>query len=201
MRGTPPPEGKRDEVGLSENPILFLARALDFAARKHVHQRRKGALAEPYINHLADVAHRLALATDGGDLELVVAGLLHDTLEDTETTYAELVAEFGRPIADLVAEVSDDTSLPKAERRRLQIATAATKSLRARMLKLADMTSNLSSFRFSPPKGWPLARQREYFAWAKQVAAACRGVNPQLEADFDRTHRQGLQHLEQIRAP
>ena len=115
--------------------IVQFARALDFAARKHAHQRRKGELEEPYINHLAEVTQMLAAATEGRDTVLVVAGLLHDTIEDTETTFDELEARFGREVADLVAEVSDDKSLRKAERKRLQIEKTPTKSDRAKMIK------------------------------------------------------------------
>ncbi len=81
--------------------IVQFARALDFAARKHAHQRRKGELEEPYINHLAEVTQMLAAATEGRDTVLVVAGLLPDTIEDTETTFDELEARFGREVADL----------------------------------------------------------------------------------------------------
>ncbi len=62
------------------NAILTLTKALNFAARKHTDQRRKGEREEPYINHLAEVARLLADATDGDDLDLVLAGLLHDTV-------------------------------------------------------------------------------------------------------------------------
>src|SRR5262245_46622826 len=104
------------EEPVKENHVLQFARALDFAARKHIHQRRKGELAEPYINHLSDVARLLAEATNGEDATLVIAGLLHDTLEDTDTTFEELAKEFGRDVADLVAEVTENKTLPKDER-------------------------------------------------------------------------------------
>lgn len=175
---------------MTEHPVLLFARALDFAARKHVHQRRKGELAEPYVNHLSDVARLLAEATGGNDVTLVVAGLLHDTLEDTETTFAELTKEFGAEVAELVAEVTDDKSLPKAERKRLQIETAPHKSARARMIKLADKTSNLHSLISSPPRDWSGERIRDYVAWAGKVVAGCRGVNDYLEQEFDRARRQ-----------
>jgi len=174
---------------VTENPVLLFARALDFAARKHVHQRRKGDLAEPYVNHLSDVARLLAEATGGDDVTVVIAGLLHDTIEDTETTFAELAKEFGPEVAELVSEVTDDKSLPKAERKRLQVETAPHKSARARMIKLADKTSNLHSMIASPPKDWNLERRREYIDWAARVAAGCRGVNAYLEQEFDRARR------------
>ncbi len=172
-----------------------MTRAVDFAARKHVHQRRKGETAEPYINHLADVARLLAAATDGKDTVLVVAGLLHDTLEDTETGYDELVAEFGAEVAALVAEVTDDTSLPKAERKQHQVTHASGKSARAKMLKLADKTSNLHSILSSPPVDWSQERKREYFGWARDVVGGYRGVNEYLEEEFDRVWRRGITAL------
>ncbi len=173
--------------------IIQFARALDFAARKHVHQRRKGELEEPYINHLAEVAQMLAAATEGHDTVLVLAGLLHDTIEDTETTFAELEAKFGREVADLVAEVSDDKTLEKVERKRLQIEKAPTKSDRAKMLKMADKTSNLHSIIQSPPKDWSLERKREYFEWASDVVAGCRGVNDYLEKEFYKAWQRGME--------
>ena len=179
--------------------IIQFARALDFAAKKHAHQRRKGELEEPYINHLADVTRLLVTATEGRDTVLALAGLLHDTIEDTETTFDEIEAEFGREVADLVAEVSDDKSLPKAERKQLQIEKAPAKSDRAKMLKLADKTSNLQSIIHSPPVDWSLERKREYFKWARDVVAGCRGVNEYLEKEFDRTWRRGMELQDQER--
>ena len=173
------------------NDIIRITRALDFAAKKHVDQRRKGERKEPYINHLAEVANLLATATGGSDANLIIAGLLHDTIEDQEVTYDELVANFGSDVAGLVAEVTDDKSLPKAERKRLQVETAPKKSDRARMIKIADKTSNLNTILASPPPDWSAERKREYFLWAAKVAAGCRGVNPVLEAGFDAAYRRG----------
>ncbi len=183
------------ESQIMSKDILQFARALDFAAKKHIHQRRKGELEEPYINHLADVSRLLAAATEGRDTVLVLAGLLHDTIEDTETTFDELEAEFGREVAELVAEVSDDKTLHKAERKRLQIEKALAKSDRAKMLKLADKTSNLHSIIHSPPVDWSPERKREYFKWAGEVVEGCRGVNEYLEKEFDRTWRRGMDML------
>ena len=139
----------------------------------------------------------LAAATEGGDVVLVLAGLLHDTIEDTETTLDELEAEFGHEVAELVAEVSDDKTLEKAERKRLQIEKAPAKSDRAKMLKLADKTSNLHSIIHSPPVDWSPERKREYFKWAGEVVVGCRGVNEYLEKEFDRTWRRGMDMLDE----
>ena len=169
---------------------LLIARAADFAARAHVTQRRKGAAQEPYINHLAEVALLLTEATGGEDAVLVAAGWLHDTLEDTETEREEIEALFGPEVAAVVAEVTDDKSLKKAERKRLQIETTPGKSNRAKLLKLADKTSNLRAIALSPPLDWDIQRRRDYVAWAEAVVAGCRGLNTALEEAFDAAAQQ-----------
>lgn len=174
------------------SPVLELARALNFAARKHIDQRRKGSRAEPYLNHLTEVAWLLAEATNGDDAHLVVAGLLHDVIEDTDTSPEELTAEFGDDVAQLVLEVTDDRRLPKAERKRLQVATATSKSERARMIKLADKISNLRSMSITPPQGWSLERRREYVLWAGAVGDHCRGINPRLDQWFVEAFSDGM---------
>ena len=179
----------------ADEPLLLFARALDFAARKHVHQRRKGESAEPYINHLAEVARLLAAAPENRNAAVTVAGLLHDTLEDTETSYDELAAEFGEEIASLVREVTDDKALPKEARKKHQEEHARHASDGAKMIKIADKTSNLHSILNSPPRGWDLARKKEYFDWAKRVVEGSRGISSYLEADFDRAWAQGARQF------
>ena len=166
------------------NGIVGVARALDFAARKHAGQRRKGLRAEPYVNHLTEVALLLAEATDGADPALVMAGLLHDTIEDTDTTRDELAAIFGEDVASLVVEVTDDRSLDRESRKRIQVETAPMKSRRARMVKIADKIANLRSIAESPPMGWSPRRKREYVEWARRVVAACGDTNSRLEKLF-----------------
>jgi (p)ppGpp synthase/HD superfamily hydrolase len=166
--------------------VTLLAAAFDFAARKHSMQRRKGLRAEPYVNHLTEVARLLAEATDGADAALVAAGMLHDTLEDTATTPEELRETFGQDITSLVQEVTDDKSLPQDERKRAQVEHAPQRSQRARMIKIADKTSNLRSLRESAPVGWTAHRKTEYVAWARRVVDACGATNPRLEEWFRR---------------
>ena len=148
-------------------------------------QKRKGEDKEPYINHLAEVACLLAEVTNGRDPVLVVGGLLHDTIEDTDATFAELKAEFGLPVARLVQEVSDDKSLPRQKRKQLQIQTANSKSRRAKLLKIADKTSNLRSLVNSPPKSWTRKRKRKYCEWSAEVVTSYRGLNRKLDCVFD----------------
>jgi len=164
--------------------IVEVARALEFAAHRHSEQRRKGLKAEPYVNHLAEVALLLAEATGGGDPELVMAGLLHDTLEDTATTREELASAFGPDVALLVEEVTDDKTLDRRARKRMQVETAPKKSRRARMIKIADKIANLRSIAESPPLGWSGRKKLEYAAWAREVVAACGSTDPGLERLF-----------------
>jgi guanosine-3',5'-bis(diphosphate) 3'-pyrophosphohydrolase len=170
---------------------LLIAKALDFACRKHVHQRRKGEGKEPYINHLAEVAHLVAEATGGADPALVAAALLHDCIEDQGVTHAELVQEFGADVAMLVMEVTDDKSTRKELRKQAQVDHAAHISARARILKIADKTSNLRAIQHSPPP-WPLARKRRYFAWAQAVVAGARGHNRMIDAAFDAEYEKAV---------
>ena len=174
----------------SEKELALLFRALAFAAHKHRDQRRKDAEASPYINHPIALAE--VLAGEGGvaDVEVLAAALLHDTIEDTATTADELRAEFGARIAAMVEEVTDDQSLPKADRKRLQIEHAPKLSVEAKLVKLADKTCNLRDIVVRPPAKWDLTRRREYFDWAKRVVDGLRGVHPGLERAFDREYRQ-----------
>lgn len=165
---------------------IAVLKAADAAARWHSHQRRKGAAQEPYINHLLEVASLVADATDGKDPDLVIAALLHDAIEDQEVP-REMIAEvFGEDVASLVEEVTDDKALEKHERKRLQVAHASKKSDRAKIIKLADKTSNLRTISASPSPDWSVKRRLEYVAWAREVASGLRGVNAWLEAEFDK---------------
>jgi GTP diphosphokinase / guanosine-3',5'-bis(diphosphate) 3'-diphosphatase len=160
-----------------------------FAAQKHANQKRKGQAAEPYINHLIEVAQLVSMAVQGPDTNLVMAALLHDTIEDTGVTAAELTERFGQDVADLVVELTDDKSLPKAERKRLQVEHAPKMSARAQTIKLADKISNLRSILTSPPVDWDYERKQQYFEWGKAVVDALGAPNPILKAEFERTYR------------
>ena len=165
-----------------------LVDALAFAADKHRRQRRKDAEASPYINHPIALARVLSVEAGLADAKLLAAAVLHDTLEDTETSYEELRERFGRAVAAVVLEVTDDKTLPKEERNRLQIEHAAHISRRAKLVKLADKICNVRDVAANPPHGWPLERRREYFDWAKQVVDRMRGTHRRLERLFDEAY-------------
>jgi len=164
---------------------IMVLKAADAAAQWHVHQRRKGAAKEPYINHLLEVATLVAEATEGTDPNLVIAALLHDAIEDCEVPHKLIAETFGADVADLVAEVTDDKTLEKAERKKRQVTTAHEKTDRAKLLKLADKTSNLRALVSSPAPDWSVHRRIEYIDWAREVAHGLRGVSPLLEKQFD----------------
>ena len=180
------------------NDTVLITHALRFAAERHSGQRRKGQAKEPYVNHLAEVAELVADATEGKDANLIAAALLHDTIEDTETSSDELVAIFNSDIAQLVADVTDDKSLPKQDRKTLQVINAPGQNMRAKLLKLADKTSNLRSLANSPPENWNTERKQAYIDWAIKVAAGLEGVNPWLEERFDDALRRAQRALQQV---
>jgi guanosine-3',5'-bis(diphosphate) 3'-pyrophosphohydrolase len=169
--------------------VPLLLKALEFAANKHRDQRRKGASAAPYINHPITVANILCNEVGVTDPVVMAAALLHDTIEDTGATREEIERLFGPDVARIVAEVSDDKSLPQAERKRLQIGHAAHISREAKLVKLADKIANLRETVSDPPAAWSAERRREYFEWAKAVVDQMRGTHEGLEKIFDETYR------------
>jgi guanosine-3',5'-bis(diphosphate) 3'-pyrophosphohydrolase len=168
--------------------MKLVIKALVFAADKHRNQRRKDANASPYINHPIALANVLANEAGIEDGRVLIAAILHDTIEDTETSEQDLIREFGKDVADVVLEVTDDKMLPKAERKRLQIEHASRISRRAKLVKLADKICNLRDIAASSPAGWSLHRRQEYFDWAKAVIDGMRGTHPQLEHLFDEAY-------------
>lgn len=167
--------------------MTLLLKALNFSAGKHRHQRRKDTASSPYINHPIEVAHILWTVGGVHDMATIIAAILHDTLEDTDTTPAEIRAHFGDEILDLVREVSDDKSLPKQERKQKQITHSPGLSLRAKQLKLADKICNVRDIAYAPPDHWPLERRTDYLLWAQAVIDGLRGSNEPLEKYFDDT--------------
>jgi len=168
--------------------IPLILEALEFASVKHRDQRRKDADASPYINHPIALANVLAGESGVTEDVVLVAAILHDTLEDTQTTPEELREHFGAKIAGIVEEVTDDKSLLKADRKRLQIEHAATISREAKLVKLADKICNVRDVADHPPAKWDLARRREYFEWAKAVVDNLRGTHAELERRFDEAY-------------
>lgn len=168
-------------------PIRLVAEAADFAAQRHTGTPRKARPDEPYVNHLAEVASLLADATDGADAELVAAGWLHDTIEDTETTREELAQRFSDRVAALVVECTDDMNLSQTERRQKQIEDAPHKSPSAKLIKIADKVSNIRARIVPNPSGAQRNDLAAYAIWAEHVVAGCRGVNARLDTMFDET--------------
>lgn len=179
----------QDSFNLKE----FLA-ALMFAAERHRDQRRKDAVESPYINHL--IAVTKLLAEVGIDEPVVlIAAALHDTVEDTPTRREELEAIFGAAVAGVVAEVTDDKTLPKERRKILQIEHAPHLSPAAKLVKIADKICNVRDVAGNPPRHWSLTRRREYIEWAAAVTEGCRGVYPPLESVWDATLAEAREKL------
>ena len=178
-----------------QNYAASLLEALEFAAEKHRDQRRKGVEASPYINHPIQVAELLARVGGVTDLATLQAAILHDTIEDTDTSRKDLQQQFGEQVSALVAEVTDDRTLPKAQRKKLQIEHARHMSDAARQIKIADKTCNVRDVASRPPANWDEDRRREYLDWAEKVVDGCRGANGALEACFDQSLAAGRSKL------
>jgi guanosine-3',5'-bis(diphosphate) 3'-pyrophosphohydrolase len=179
---------------MDESTGLILS-ALQFSAEKHKDQRRKGASAAPYINHLIQVAEILWTVGKVRDVTLLVGSILHDTIEDTDTTPEEIRSKFGEDVLALVLEVTDDRSLPQKQRKQLQVETAPYKTPNAKLLKIADKISNVQDIITSPPKDWSLERKREYLLWTEKVVVGLRGENENLERYYDNLLSKGKRSL------
>ncbi len=171
------------------NNLRKLIEAASYAARQHTGQTRKGERSEPYINHPLQVANLIADIGRVEDIDILIAAILHDTIEDTATTPEDITRMFGERVTGFVLEVTDDKSLPKAERKRLQIEHSPHLSHEAKHIKLADKISNITDITNSPPSDWDTQRRLEYIVWAENVVAGLRGVNEPLEKHFDETIR------------
>jgi guanosine-3',5'-bis(diphosphate) 3'-pyrophosphohydrolase len=169
------------------NNLTTLIHAINFAAKKHRRQKRKGADEEPYINHPLEVLNLLTSIGKVEDFNVLIAAVLHDTIEDTETTEEEISKLFGAKVCKMVLELTDDKTLPKAERKQLQIEHAPHISKGAKQIKLCDKISNIRDILENPPDGWSIQRRTAYVEWGEQVVAGLRGVNKNLEKCFDET--------------
>jgi GTP diphosphokinase / guanosine-3',5'-bis(diphosphate) 3'-diphosphatase len=172
-----------------------LLKAIHFSADKHRDQRRKDMKESPYINHPIELAETLWEIGGVRDTIPLIAAILHDTLEDTETTPDEIRTLFGEKILSVVLEVTDDKSLPSQVRKQLQVEHAPRISLEAKLVKLADKICNLDDLLHSPPRTWNLGRRREYLLWTERVVAGLRGANLTLENHYDELLANGKQIL------
>jgi guanosine-3',5'-bis(diphosphate) 3'-pyrophosphohydrolase len=178
-----------------DNSVGLILKALTFAAGKHNDQRRKDSHSSPYINHLIGVAETLWSGGHVRDESLLVAAILHDTIEDTATKPDEIREKFGEEVLSLVLEVTDDKSLPKQTRKQLQVEHAPHISEKAKLLKLADKINNIRDIIKSPPTDWSMERKQEYLLWSERVVAGLRGVSPQLESLYDELLTDGKRSL------
>lgn len=178
------------------NDLKSLLRAARFAAAKHTGQKRKGSDGQPYINHPLEVANLLANTGGVTDFDVLIAALLHDTVEDTGVTLDELAERFGETVSSYVAEVTDDKSLPKSERKLRQIEHAPFLSEGAKLIKLCDKISNIVDVTENPPAGWDARRRLEYVEWGENVVSGLRGTNPALEELFDDVARAAREILQ-----
>lgn len=173
---------------------------IKYATEKHEGQRRKNSKKEEYIVHPLEVKQILS---DHGvtDFETLAGAVLHDTIEDTSATHEEIKMLFGENIANIVQEVSDDKSLPKIERKKLQVSKISNKSYAARMIKIGDKVSNTKDLLSDPPQGWKEIDIKGYILWSSEVCknAMLPGDTPKALKDFVHEHfnRLGIDTFEE----
>ena len=180
-----------------EAPSAAILRAATYAATQHGIQKRKDKTGVPYINHPLGVAEILARVAQVTDPLILQAALLHDTVEDTDTTPEDLTREFGPKVRDIVMEVTDDESLPKAQRKQMQIDNAPNLSHEARLIRIADKIYNCSEIRADCPHEWSLEKKLNYLGWAETVVSKIRGTNADLERLFDKTVEASRKNLKE----
>lgn len=162
--------------------LQLLLKAVDFAAYKHRNQRRKNDKKSPYIEHPIHVAYTLSQC-DILDVNVLCGSLLHDTVEDTDTTLNDIETIFGKKIVTIVNDVTDDKSLSKIERKRLQIEHTQGSGIlyESKLVKLGDKFSNLSSLSSSPPVTWSSDEIQGYALWCYRVCLNLRNINSMMD--------------------
>ena len=167
------------------NNQALLLKAIKFAAEKHRYQKRKDKGKTPYINHPINVANMLAVEGEEKDINLLIAALLHDTLEDTKTKPEEIEKEFGPEVLSIIKEVTDNKKYPSPVRKKLQVKNAHKISESAKKIKIADKICNIRDIITIPPQYWTRRRKIEYVEWTEQLVNEVRGVNRNLENLYD----------------
>ena len=161
----------------------LVLKASQFAALKHCDQRRKDGKT-PYIIHPISVAMILSEIGSIEDLEILSAALLHDTLEDTDTSVHELDKNFGSRVRIIVEELTDNDMLTFSQRKQMQIDNALYLSKDATLVRIADKISNVYDVIENPPPAWNQKRCNKYVDWAEAVMNNCQKVNQDLENHF-----------------
>lgn len=179
---------------MSTENLSKLLNAINYAIKNHGLQTRKSDETTPYVTHCISVASYLTSIAGITDIEVIMAAVLHDVVEDTDAKYKEIECLFGKRVASIVAQVSDDRLLSKVERKKLQVRNAPTKCYEAKLVKLADKLHNLSDLLQNPPHGWSPDIIRGYFVWSHAVVAGLRGTNSPLEEELDKVFSSTLEH-------
>ena len=178
--------------------MKLVMKALRFASEKHKNQRRKGPQEIPYINHPINIAYYLCVCCDIIDSDILIAAILHDTIEDTDASLEEIGLLFGENVLKIVEEVTDDKRLPRKVRKKLQIECGRSKSYEARLIKIADKIDNLNDLMKSPPPEWNLQKKIEYIDWTEKVVNEMRGTNRCLEDMYDKSLKEVREKLSTV---
>ena len=182
-------------INIIPKPYLSeIFRALRFAAFKHRHQKRKGSAGIPYIEHPIEVASMLIEYIENPSKEAIIAALLHDTLEDTDTTSDEIASLFGNKVSEIVNEVTDDMRLSSKERKKQQIIKADDLSAEARFIKIADKTCNIRDI-LTTRIYWSRKHKIGYITWAKELVMKICDAHQGLFEEFKKSIEEAEESL------
>jgi guanosine-3',5'-bis(diphosphate) 3'-pyrophosphohydrolase len=184
-----------DNLILNDDSLKQIFDALQFSADKHRKLKRKNKHATPYINHPIDVARILVTVGGVNDTDIICAALLHDTIEDTQTTEKEIEDIFGTKVKDYVVELTDNMELSADRRKEMQAKSFPHKSTGAKLIKLCDKISNVSDVIHDPPVFWTHSRRLRYLDSAEQLLDAIRGTNENLERKLDEIIAEGREFI------
>lgn len=171
-----------------------LSKAIVFAAQCHAGQYRKDGKT-PYINHPLEVMNLVVSNIEEPEMDVLIAAMLHDVVEDTNVTIPEIRHMFGPRVAKFVAELTDDKLLTKEERKRTQLAGVDSLSPEGKLLRLCDKICNVYDILYAPPGDWDMIRRMDYLHWSKAVVDKIRGTHRVLEQRFDELYAAGLKLL------
>ena len=161
----------------------MILKALNFAREKHEGQFRKDEFQRPYIVHPVGVYGLLFNAGIENE-DVLCAALLHDTIEDTNTTFDELAIEFNIEVAGLVGEVTNNPAISKAKQKLMQLEDAPYMTNGARLVRFADKINNLNDIAEFPPVGWDKAKKDRYVEFCKELIPLLNIDNEYLNKKF-----------------
>jgi len=158
-----------DRGALNEKDAEAVLGAAIFATEKHKSQVRSNEKKTPYIIHPIEVADLVMKIGHVYDKDVLITALLHDVMDDTQTTYEQITSLYGTKVSSYLEEMTSKQGLSLKEQKKQQIMQAFRQNPSVAIIKLSDKLSNLKTLATSPPPSWSRDRIDQYFQWAQTV--------------------------------